>query len=457
MNVSTILERAITSRWSAACRSISHLNKPTQMKRGFYTIMSAQFFSSLADNALFVVAVALLRGTGAPDWQAAALVPMFALFYVLLAPWVGAFADAKPKGQVMFISNAIKVVGCLMMLWGSHPLMSYAVVGLGAAAYSPAKYGILTELLPASQLVKANGWIEGLTIGSIILGVVLGGQLVGPVIGPWLLAIDVPVINVGIETAAQSAIASLVFVYALAAWFNTRIPRTTATLRPMPRKLWTLVPDFYGCNNRLWRDKLGQISLATTTLFWGVSGNLRYIVLAWAAVALNYSTTQAAKLVGVVAIGTAVGAVVASMRMRLDLACKLMPLGVVLGLLVLLLNVIDSLWLAIPFLIVLGGVGGFLVVPMNALLQHRGHNLMGAGRSIAVQNFNEQACILALGMLYSFATAVGVSAYASIACFGLLVAGVMYVIQRWHAHNMRAHPEELARLMSIARDEPHTL
>lgn len=427
------------------------------MKRGFYTIMSAQFFSSLADNALFVVAVALLRGTGAPDWQAAALVPMFALFYVVLAPWVGAFADAKPKGQVMFISNAIKVVGCLMMLWGSHPLMSYAVVGLGAAAYSPAKYGILTELLPASQLVKANGWIEGLTIGSIILGVVLGGQLVGPVIGPWLLAIDVPVINVGIETAAQSAIASLVFVYALAAWFNTRIPRTTATLRPMPRKLWTLVPDFYGCNNRLWRDKLGQISLATTTLFWGVSGNLRYIVLAWAAVALNYSTTQAAKLVGVVAIGTAVGAVVASMRMRLDLACKLMPLGVVLGLLVLLLNVIDSLWLAIPFLIVLGGVGGFLVVPMNALLQHRGHNLMGAGRSIAVQNFNEQACILALGMLYSFATAVGVSAYASIACFGLLVAGVMYVIQRWHAHNMRAHPEELARLMSIARDEPHTL
>lgn len=433
------------------------MNEPTQMKRGFYTIMSAQFFSSLADNALFVVAVALLRGTGAPDWQAAALVPMFALFYVVLAPWVGAFADAKPKGQVMFISNAIKVVGCLMMLWGSHPLMSYAVVGLGAAAYSPAKYGILTELLPASQLVKANGWIEGLTIGSIILGVVLGGQLVGPVIGPWLLAIDVPVINLGIETVAQSAIASLVFVYALAAWFNTRIPRTTATLRPMPRKLWTLVPDFYGCNNRLWRDKLGQISLATTTLFWGVSGNLRYIVLAWAAVALNYSTTQAAKLVGVVAIGTAVGAVVASMRMRLDLACKLMPLGVVLGLLVLLLNVIDSLWLAIPFLIVLGGVGGFLVVPMNALLQHRGHNLMGAGRSIAVQNFNEQACILALGMLYSFATAVGVSAYASIACFGLLVAGVMYVIQRWHAHNMRAHPEELARLMSIARDEPHTL
>ncbi len=148
------------------------------MKRGFYTIMSAQFFSSLADNALFVAAVELLRTEGAPEWQRAALVPMFALFYVVLAPFVGAFADALPKGKVMFISNAIKVVGCLMMLFGSHPLMAYAVVGLGAAAYSPAKYGILTELLPASQLVKANGWIEGLTIASIILGVLLGGQLV---------------------------------------------------------------------------------------------------------------------------------------------------------------------------------------------------------------------------------------------------------------------------------------
>jgi len=149
------------------------------MKRGFYTIMSAQFFSSLADNALFVAAVELIRISGGAEWERAALVPMFALFYVVLAPFVGAFADSRPKGEVMFISNAIKVVGCLMMLFGTHPLLSYAIVGLGAAAYSPAKYGILTELLPASQLVKANGWIEGLTIASIILGVLVGGQLVG--------------------------------------------------------------------------------------------------------------------------------------------------------------------------------------------------------------------------------------------------------------------------------------
>src|SRR5512134_1091935 len=225
-----------------------------KLKRGFYTIMAAQFFSSLADNALFVAAVELLRSSGAPKWQPAALVPMFALFYVVLAPFVGAFADALPKGKVMFVSNAIKVVGCLLMLFGSHPLLAYAVVGLGAAAYSPAKYGILTELLPPSQLVKANGWIEGLTIASIILGVLLGGQLIGPKIAPMLLGIDLPLVDTGIDTGPEAAIASMVLLYLVAALFNLHIPRTEAALLPMDRP-FELVSDFSQCNARLWADK----------------------------------------------------------------------------------------------------------------------------------------------------------------------------------------------------------
>ena len=423
------------------------------MKRGFYTIMAAQFFSSLADNALFVAAVELLRTSGAPKWQPAAFVPMFALFYVVLAPFVGAFADARPKGKVMFYSNAIKVVGCLMMLFGTHPLMAYAIVGLGAAAYSPAKYGILTELLPSSQLVKANGWIEGLTISSIILGVLLGGQLVGHAVSSRLLAIDIPFIDTGIDTPPEAAISVLIFLYIFAAWFNTRIPSTGVEMRPMPRNKLELLPDFWNCNSALWRDKLGQISLATTTLFWGVSGNLRYIVLAWSAAALGYSTTQASSLVGVVAIGTAIGAVVASMRMRLDQATMVMPMGIAMGLLVVLMNFITNVWVAAPFLILLGGLGGFLVVPMNALLQHRGHNLMGAGRSIAVQNFNEQACILALGAGYSLSTGMGLSAFGAITGFGILVAGFMWVIQRWHKSNCIKHKEQVDHLLSIARSD----
>ena len=423
------------------------------MKRGFFTIMAAQFFSSLADQALFVGALQLLRASNAPDWQGALLVPLFALFYVILAPYVGAFADAVPKGRVMLISNGIKIVGCLMMLFGSHPLLSYAIVGLGAAAYSPAKYGILTELLPVSQLVKANGWIEGLTIASIILGVLLGGQLIGHSISSVLLSFDLPFIDTSIDTPAEAAISVLILVYVLAAWFNTRIPDTGVAMRPMPKRLLVLVPDFWRCNMRLWRDRLGQISLATTTLFWGVLGNLKYIVLGWAAVALGYDVAQASALVGVVAVGTAVGAVVASMRMKLDQATRVIPLGIAMGLLVLVLNFITNVWVAAPFLVFLGALGGFLVVPMNALLQHRGHNLMGAGRSIAVQNFNEQLCILILGGLYSFSTGVGLSAFGAITLFGMVVAGFMWLIKRWHARNCRDHGPEVEHLLEIARND----
>jgi MFS family permease len=426
-----------------------------RMKKGFSTIMSAQFFSSLADNALFVAAVELLRTAGAPEWQRAALVPMFALFYVLLAPFVGAFADSIPKGRVMLVSNGIKVVGCLMMLFGTHPLMAYAIVGLGAAAYSPAKYGILTELLPPSQLVKANGWIEGLTIGSIILGVLLGGQLVGPVLAPWLLAFDVPGVALGVETPAEAAIAAIVLLYGVAAVLNLRIPLTQAPLQPMHGNGLLLVREFMQCNARLWRDKLGQISLATTTLFWGVAGNLRYIVLAWAAAALGYTTTQASSLVGVVAVGTAVGAVVASVVMRLDRATRVIPLGTAMGVLVIGMIAIRDVWIAAPFLVLLGALGGFLVVPMNALLQHRGHNLMGAGRSIAVQNFNEQACILLLGAFYAGMTKFGLSAFGAIALFGIVVATTMEAVRRWHRHNRRQHRDEVERLLVIARTDHH--
>ena len=425
------------------------------MKKGFYTIMAAQFFSSLADNALLVAAIEMLRTSGAPAWHVPALTPMFALFYVLLAPFVGAFADAVPKGKVMFVSNAIKVVGCLMMLFGTHPLIAYAIVGLGAAAYSPAKYGILTELLPNSQLVKANGWIEGLTIMSIIFGVLLGGQLVGKVVSRHLLSFDLPMLDTGVNTAPEAAISLIVFLYVFAAMFNLRIPRTEAPLQPLARSISTLVRDFSSCNARLWSDRLGQISLATTTLFWGVSGNLRVIVFAWAAAALGYTTTQASSLVGVVAIGTAAGAIGASMRMRLDQATGVIPLGIMMGVLVIGLNFITNVWVAAPFLILLGAIGGYLVVPMNALLQHRGHNLMGAGRSIAVQNFNEQACILGLGAFYTGMTRFGLSAFGSIAIFGVTVAATMWLIRRWHANNCIEHRDEIERLLAIARSDKH--
>ena len=425
------------------------------MKKGFSTIMAAQFFSSLADQALLVAAIELLRMDKAPAWQVPALAPMFALFYVVLAPFVGAIADAVPKGRVMFLSNLVKVAGCLMMLFGGHPLLAYAVVGLGAAAYSPAKYGILTELLPPSQLVKGNGWIEGLTVGSIILGILLGGQLVGPKLATMLLGIDFPFFDTGVDTPPEAAITVIVFLYVLAALFNLKIPRTTAPLQPLRGGVRDLVRDFSHCNARLWGDKLGQITLATTTLLWGIFSNLRVIVFTWAAAALGYGTTQASNLAGVVVIGSVIGAVTASMLMKLDKAVTVLPLGIGVGILMIGLNVLTNVWLAAPFLVIMGALCGFLIVPMNALLQHRGHNLMGAGRSIAVQNFNEQACILGTGAFYAGMTRFGLSAFVVITIFGLTVAGVMELIRRWHQRNLAVHGEEVQRLLTIARTDSH--
>src|SRR4051794_14734809 len=282
------------------------------MKQGFYTIMAAQFFSSLADNALLIAAIALLRESSEPPWMTPALKMSFVVSYVLLAPLVGAFADSMPKGKVMLITNAIKVLGCLLMLLEVHPLFAYAVVGFGAAAYSPAKYGILTELLPPQQLVIANGWIEGTTVSSIILGVLLGGALITPRISAMLLGFDLPVLDTGIDSPPQAAIAVIVFLYVVAAIFNWFIPDTGVDHRMVNKNPVYLVREFAHCSSLLWRNKLGQISLATTTLFWGAGATLQFIVIDWAAHSLGFDLSQASMLQGVVAFGIAIGAVLAA-------------------------------------------------------------------------------------------------------------------------------------------------
>ncbi|MEP6679093.1 MAG: lysophospholipid transporter LplT, partial [Betaproteobacteria bacterium] len=257
------------------------------MKPGFYIIMAAQFFSSLADNALLIAAIALLREMHEPAWMTPALKQSFVVSYVVLAPLVGAFADSMPKGRVMLFTNAIKFVGCALMLFQMHPLVAYAVVGLGAAAYSPAKYGILTELLPPQQLVVANGWIEGTTVASIILGVLLGGALISPKIAAMMLGFDMPMIDTNIETPPEAAISVIMGLYLVAALFNWYIPDTGVDHRVPSKNPFFLIREFSHCVVLLWKDRLGQISLATTTLFWGAGATLQFIVIDWASRALG--------------------------------------------------------------------------------------------------------------------------------------------------------------------------
>jgi len=407
------------------------------MNRGFYTIMAAQFFSSLADNALLITAIALLVTMNAPEWMTPMLKLFFVLSYVLLAAFVGAFADSLPKGRVMFITNLIKISGCAMMFIGIHPLLAYGVVGFGAAAYSPAKYGILTELLPPAKLVAANGWIEGLTVTSIILGTVMGGALVNNNVSNALLNIDIPFVDFGIETAAEAALAVITFVYLLAAAFNLKIPDTGARYREQEHSPIKLIVDFAGCFVTLWKDKLGQISLAVTTLFWGAGATLQFIVLKWAEHSLDMPLDEAAILQGIFAIGVAVGATAAAHFVPLKKALSVMPLGVAMGLIVITMTVVDTIWLAYPLLVLIGALAGYFVVPMNALLQHRGHVLMSAGHSIAVQNFNENLSVLTMLLLYALMVKLNLNVDIVIVLFGLFVAGAMYLTMRRHAANQR--------------------
>jgi len=423
------------------------------MGSGFYVIMAAQFFSSLADNALLVAAIALLMQADSPPWMTPYLKFFFVISYVVLAPYVGAFADRLPKGTVMFIANTIKIAGCALMLFEVNPLVAYALVGLGAAAYSPAKYGILTEYLPHSKLVTANGWIEGLTVGSIILGVVLGGLLIRASTADVLLGLDLPFIDTGIDTPPEAALAIIIAVYAVAAVFNLFIPRTGVAMKRLPGHPLDTLRDFLRCVRALWNDKLGQISLAVTTLFWGAGATLQFIVIDWSAAALGYNLSDASLLQGVCAFGIAAGALLASMVVRLDRAVKVIPLGMAMGLIVILMNFAHSIWLAVPLIVLIGGLAGFFVVPMNALLQHRGHHLVGAGRSIAVQNFNENASILTMIAVYSLLLAAGMSIYWVIALFGVFIASTMFIVQRWYQHNRRVHAEQVKKLLAFARAE----
>jgi MFS family permease len=408
------------------------------MQAGFYTIMAAQFFSSLADNALLVAAIQMLRDLDSPAWMTPSLKQVFVISYVLLAPLVGAFADSMPKGRVMLITNTIKICGCALMLFTLHPLMAYALVGLGAAAYSPAKYGILTELLPARQLVVANGWIEGTTVASIILGVVLGGLLISGPISSWLLAFDIPKIETGVETPPQAAISVIMGCYAIAALINWYIPDTGVDRRVASKNPAFLIREFGHCCALLWRDKLGQISLATTTLFWGAGATLQFIVIDWAATHLCYNLSRASYLQGFVAIGIALGAAAAALLVSLRNAVNVLFLGALMGLLVIGMVPVNTLGWALTLMTVIGFLAGFFVVPMNALLQHRGHVLMGAGHSIAVQNFNENIGVLVMLALYGVIVHVGLSTNAAITLFGLFVAGAMALVMWRHRQNLAA-------------------
>lgn len=418
--------------------------------RAFYTILAAQFFSSLADNALLAASVILLAEMLADSSLEPMLKAFFTVSYVLLAPFVGAFADSRPKGQVMFITNSIKIIGASIMLFGVHPLMAYAIVGLGAAAYSPAKYGIITELLPAEKLVVANGWIEAATVLSIIFGTAAGALLAKSNVQIWFHSLF-PFTSF---TPATTAIFIICLIYALAAILNRLIPDTGIRYEKQAHRVGALIKDFWCCNMTLWRDKLGQISLAITTLLWGVAAVMQFIILDWAQQDLGQTKNDSFIMQAFVGVGSTIGAILAARFVAMRRATSVIPLGMLLGVSLISLLWIRSVYIAFPLMVMIGALGGFFLVPMNAMLQHRGYVLLSAGHSIAVQNFNENLSILLMLSVYAALKYFHVPLHTAIVIFIVFITVLMMLFYRWYLYNKKHHDadkliEEIAQHQHI--------
>jgi MFS family permease len=401
------------------------------MPRSFHFIIVVQFLSAMADNALLILAIARMGELAAPAWAVPLLKLCFTLCYVLLAPLVGPLADARPKGRVMVQANVLKTLAMVLLLCGGHPLLAMLVAGWGAALYAPAKYGLLCELLPPQLLVRANGYFEGSTVCAVILGTVAGGLLVSQPLRFTLLS-EAWVRLTGLDTVLAPGMLCLLALYLLATALNLGVGDSGVRYGGQAQVPRALLRRFWSENRLLWRDELGGLSMAVTTLLWAIGATLQLVVLRWAAEALSLPLEQAAYLQGVSAVGAVAGAVLASSRVTLAGATRLLPLGVALGLAIPSLLYMRGIAGAALLLVVVGAGAGFFVVPMNALLQHRGHSLLTAGRSIAVQGFNENAGILAMMLLYAGATALNLPLAQLLWGFGALVTITMAVI--WLSH-----------------------
>jgi len=403
------------------------------MPKGFFYLISAQFASGLADNALLILGIALLSEQGYPGWWAPLLKFSFTLSYVFLAPLMGPLADAFSKARLMSSMNALKVIGIALIFTNIHPMVAFAVVGMAASAYAPAKYGLVTETVPAFQLVKANGWLEVTVVMSVILGTACGGLLVASGNFEWMKLFNhalIETFRLPVQTQYAAPLLSLTVIYLVAAILNYGIPHVNVQYVQQSMRPVALFKNFFESNQILWKDPVGQISLAVTTLFWGIGAVVQFAVLLWAKEMLNMPLEKSSLLQAIVAIGVIFGAGLAGRWVALHHANRVLPLGLWLGISLPLLAFSSSLWTAIPLMLMTGFAGGLLMVPMNALLQSRGYALLTAGRSIAVQGFNENASVMIMLGIYSSLLALSCPLQWVMTFMGLSMAlGILYLMR----------------------------
>lgn len=392
-------------------RESVHTNNSLWSK-GMQAVTAAQFLSAFGDNALLFATLALLKAQYYPDWSQPILQMVFVGAYILFAPFVGQVADSFPKGRVMMVANSLKLLGAASICLGVNPFVGYTLVGVGAAAYSPAKYGILGELTTGDKLVKANGLMESSTIAAILLGSVAGG-----VLADW-------------HVLAALGVCALVYAGAVVA--NLLIPVLPVA---RPGQSWRFGPmtnNFFGACRSLWQNGETRFSLVGTSLFWGAGVTLRFLLVLWVPVALGITDNATPTyLNAMVAVGIVVGAGVAAKVVTLETVSRCMPAGILIGVGVLFFSLQHALLPAYGLLILIGLLGGFFVVPLNALLQERGKRSVGAGNAIAVQNLGENAAMLMMLGLYSLAIKVGVPVVGVGVGFGTLFALAIAVLWIW--------------------------
>ena len=399
------------------------------MPKGFYFLIGAQFASGLADNALLILGIYFLNEQGYPGWWAPLLKFSLTLAYIFLASVVGPLADAFPKNRLMAWMNALKIVGVLLLLSGAQPLLAFALIGLAASVYAPSKYGLVTESVPPRMLVRANAWLEVSVVLSVIFGIALGGALTGlsesTVAQNWRTVFASAAVFF-IQTKTWPAMCVVAVVYVIAAGLNLGLKPMSGRvhLLPLTRRAvqWQ---TFWSSNTKLWRDPLGGVSLYVTTLYWGVGAVMQFAVLVWAQQTLGFSLKYGAYLQALVALGVVLGAFLAGRRFKLHSARQALPWGLLLAVLLPVVVVTSNIWIAVALLLCVGLAGGMLLVPMNALLQHRGMQVLSSGRSIAVQGFNENLSVLLMLASYSALLALNVSlTFIMVLLATVLIAGM---------------------------------
>ncbi|EKZ7512176.1 lysophospholipid transporter LplT [Salmonella enterica] len=380
--------------------------------KGMLSVIVAQFLSAFGDNALLFATLALLKAQFYPDWSQPVLQMVFVGAYILFAPFVGQIADSFAKGRVMMVANGLKLAGAVGICLGINPFVGYTLVGIGAAAYSPAKYGILGELTTGDKLVKANGLMEASTIAAILLGSVAGG-----VLADWHVI---------------AALVACALAYAGAVAANLFIPKLVAARPGQSWRLSAMTRSFFSACVVLWRNGETRFSLVGTGLFWGAGVTLRFLLVLWVPVALGITDNATPTyLNAMVAVGIVVGAGAAAKLVTLETVSRCMPAGILIGVVVAIFSLQHALLPAYALLLLIGMLGGFFVVPLNALLQERGKKSVGAGNAIAVQNLGENSAMLLMLGLYSLAVLVGVPAVAIGIGFGVLFALAIAALWIW--------------------------